>query len=542
MQEGFEKRWNQLAQEVLSGMRDWREQHPRATMQEIEEELDKRMARMRAGVLEDLAMASAAAEVGGRQGQEPARCPSCGGPLQARGKQVRTLRTQGDQAVKLRRSYGYCPACQVGFFPLDEELGLRANGGFTPRVEASMVRLATWMPFRRACRELAFFTGVQVWEATVRTLAQRAGRTQVRLQDERRAALLEQRPPSPTGPDLQLMSLDGAYIQLVSGEWKEVKTLALGVVGEPVEERGEQVVHSSELSYFSRMCEAEQFEQAALGEIHERGVETAGQVCAVSDGADWIPKFVDYHRSDAVRILDFAHAMGYVAEAGQAAHEHLPVPAEITTAEEQVKFKQARFRQWLKEQRRELKQGEGSLVLGELERLQALMQASQAESAAQTIAKKLQYLTSRRAMLAYASFAAQGYPIGSGSVESANKLVVQSRMKGAGMRWAPEHVNAMLALRNLACNDRWEQGWLAIGHGWQQERATRRQSRSQARLAASSAVSALLPSACPAEESPPASSRPEPSQPSTPAPVLPRGSRSAGTHPWQQNFLRRRSA
>ena len=37
------------------------------------------------------------------------------------------------------------------------------------------------------------------------------------------------------------------------------------------------------------------------------------------------------------------------------------------------------------------------------------------------------------------------------------------------MRWAEQHVNAILAVRNLACNDRWETGWSAIRHGWQQE-------------------------------------------------------------------------
>ena len=38
-----------------------------------------------------------------------------------------------------------------------------------------------------------------------------------------------------------------------------------------------------------------------------------------------------------------------------------------------------------------------------------------------------------------------GWPIGSGSVESANKGVVQARLKGAGMRWERSHVNPMLA-------------------------------------------------------------------------------------------------
>src|SRR5438874_2257422 len=76
-----------------------------------------------------------------------------------------------------------------------------------------------------------------------------------------------------------------------------------------------------ELSYFSRMSESKEFERQALVEIHERGVEKAGVVCAVTDGADWIQKFVDVHRHDAVRILDFAHAMEKVAEVGKTIEE-----------------------------------------------------------------------------------------------------------------------------------------------------------------------------------------------------------------------------
>jgi hypothetical protein len=196
------------------------------------------------------------------------------------------------------------PPVRWAFFPLDEQLGLRPKVGFTPKVEESMVRLSTWMPFRPASRELAFFTGIQVAEATVRQVTEQAGEGQVHLQEEQARRLLREHPESPAGAPVQLMSLDGCYIQMVGGEWKEVKTLALGVVGEPVEEQGEQVVHTRDLSYFSRLSEAEQFQQDALVEIHERGVEKAEVVCAVSDGADWIPKFVDYHRPAAVRILD----------------------------------------------------------------------------------------------------------------------------------------------------------------------------------------------------------------------------------------------
>jgi hypothetical protein len=110
-----------------------------------------------------------------------------------------------------------------------------------------------------------------------------------------------------------------------------------------------------------------------------------------------------------------AHAMEYVAQAGQAAHEQLPCPEELTTTEERTKFKQARFQQWLKQQRHELKTGEASKVLAELSRLQTLMQESHVESAVETITKKLAYVRERQAMLMYATFQAQDYPIGSGS-------------------------------------------------------------------------------------------------------------------------------
>ena len=121
MKAEYEQHWHEVAQEVLLEMRIWREEHPTATMQEIEEEVDTRIARMRAGLVEGLAMSSAAAEVGSRASDQPACCATCGGVLQARGKQVRKLTTTGEQTVRLERSYGYGPRCQVDFFPLDEQ-------------------------------------------------------------------------------------------------------------------------------------------------------------------------------------------------------------------------------------------------------------------------------------------------------------------------------------------------------------------------------------------------------------------------------------
>ncbi len=50
-QEPFEQEWAALSEDVLSGMQDWRAQHPQATLSEIEVELDARLARLRARLL-----------------------------------------------------------------------------------------------------------------------------------------------------------------------------------------------------------------------------------------------------------------------------------------------------------------------------------------------------------------------------------------------------------------------------------------------------------------------------------------------------------
>jgi len=69
------------------------------------------------------------------------------------------------------------------------------------------------------------------------------------------------------------------------------------------------------------------------------------------------------------------------------------------------------------------------------------------------------YLCTRREQMDYPMFQQAGWPIGSGMVESGHKVVMQARLKGAGMHWKPATVNPMLALRLALCNDRWQENW-----------------------------------------------------------------------------------
>ncbi|WP_220210727.1 hypothetical protein [Reticulibacter mediterranei] len=89
----------------------------------------------------------------------------------------------------------------------------------------------------------------------------------------------------------------------------------------------------------------------------------------------------------------------------------------------------------------------------------------------------------------YPRFRRDGWPIGSGMVESANKNIVEARLKGPGMHWQGNYVNPMLALRNAVCNDRWqEMRQKALGH-YRKLQALRRKTRSEQQAQAFLAVS-----------------------------------------------------
>lgn len=329
-------------------------------------------------------------------------------------------------------------------------------GHFTPSVVESIVRLGTWMPFVPVTEGLQYFSKVSIAEATARRKTEQAGAVYVEVQAAQVAAIERDESPPPAGPAVQQLSADGALVPLVHKEWGEVKTVAIGSVGPPVQNRrtGEQEVHATEISYFSRRADHATFSRLATVETHRRGTATAGTVCAVNDGADWEQQFVDDHRPDAVRILDWGHGAERIGDVAQAVYGDGTPAAET----------------WRKAQLTELKTGDPAAVLAELRRLRDTLTtvgpAGVGAEALKVVMTNLEYFEKRRVQIDYAAFEQAGYPIGSGMVESGNKVVVEARMKGAGMHWAPAHVDPMVALRTIACADRWEEAWPQIVDQW----------------------------------------------------------------------------
>ena len=109
--------WQELGLAILTGMREWRQQHPKATFGEIEAALDERLSQLRAQMLQDLAEVRTAAHWNHLPEPNAPPCPTCGTPLVARGQHTRRIQTTGGRAVELERPYGTCPSGGAGFFP-----------------------------------------------------------------------------------------------------------------------------------------------------------------------------------------------------------------------------------------------------------------------------------------------------------------------------------------------------------------------------------------------------------------------------------------
>jgi hypothetical protein len=337
------------------------------------------------------------------------------------------------------------------------------------------------MPFQKAAETFEDLLGIQISKALSERYTEGAGAAYVSLQTAEVERLEREMPPAPVGADKLQVSADGAMVPLVHGQWVEVRTVVIGEIQPKVVERGEEIVHTRNLSYFSRRVSADEFMRLALVEVQRRGLENAKEVGAVMDGADWLQNFVDYHCPEAVRILDFPHAGEHIS----------PIGAFLLgegTPEMQA---------WLGKRLHQLKHEGPTALLTEFRNLHI------EHPDEKSVAGNLAYLEKRENQLQYPQFRAAGWPIGSGIVESGNKLVVEARLKGAGMHWTDEHVNPMLGLRNILCSDRWKTDWpqiaakLRLQNLLKQSEQHRRRLEAKATLATSlQAQSAPVVEAC----------------------------------------------
>ena len=203
----------------------------------------------------------------------------------------------------------------------------------------------------------------------------------------------------------------------------------------------EPKVQLSRHSYRAGLWDAATFAKQQWAEARRRGLEKARQVVCVSDGAVWIWAIVLTCYAFCVQIIDWWHAVEKLWEIGSILLDEEGDAAKV----------------WVKCLKDLLWAGNLRGLVHEIR-----LRCPRGTPLPKGLGTLIGYLYRHRKRMTYQVFRAAGYPIGSGSVESSCKVVVQERMTQAGMRWSRVGGQAMLALRSLLLSDRWDTEWQSM--------------------------------------------------------------------------------
>jgi Uncharacterised protein family (UPF0236) len=340
--------------------------------------------------------------------------------------------------VQIPRAYYWCRACQHGFAPADADLQLVAGSRSASLDELLALLGATQDSFAEATTVLERLTGVDLSPNSVRAATADLGAALVTAQTQRAvyaqtAAVLPppDAAPAPATPRLYI-SLDGVQTHVRTAGWKELKVGCLyHTEGRPDPAHpGAMRLRMRAPSYVTTLADATTFGTYVWQEAVRRAGLTATEIVVVGDGAAWIWNIAETQFAGATQILDWYHASSYVWEAATA----------IWGVDEAAR------KRWATTQLDQLWDSHVDQVLVELE---------QQRRHGDAVERAITYYTNQRPRMDYARYRAQGMQIGSGSVESACKQLVTTRLKLAGMRWNTPGAEGIALIRAYLKSGRW---------------------------------------------------------------------------------------
>ena len=435
-----------IATEIVAEVQAWSKAHPEAKWEELEEAVLKARQRFGERVLERL--------VAEREATRPVvgpRCSQCGAELQYKGQKTRYVVSSLGETTITRRYY-HCANCKEGVFPLDESWGLMARRPWSPRLQRLTSKSVARLPYAEAVEVLAEVGGIRVSPSSSWRIGQTWGQ---RLQAELASEEAEQRAAAgawstpgkrPAQPVRLGVALDGAMMYLWNEGWKEFK---LGSMYEVAQETrldprtGDvgEFGHAVRPSYVAHLGGPEVFGWQLWTEAQRRGWQQATDTQVLGDGAAWIWNLHQEHFHSSLATVDWYHATEHLGKAKLLLH---PEGGAAAT-------------QWYNLYEKALYLGHAGEIARDLHQVATL--SSDPERAA-ALEKAATYFSNHRDRMQYQELREQGWPIGSGVVESAAKQF-KARVTGPGMRWSRAGAEHMLTLRAavLSGSERFDALW-----------------------------------------------------------------------------------
>ncbi|MBM3189502.1 MAG: hypothetical protein FJZ90_12350 [Chloroflexi bacterium] len=296
--------------------------------------------------------------------------------------------------------------------------------------------------FEQAQRKVAKTLLLEVSANTVRQATQEFGALQEA--EEKRWIeeshdgydLLARRRESSAPPQRLYGSLDGVPVP-VGAEWPELKGLCWYRTEERAGRRGvgeTGALRATEISYPCDRSDALDVRDLVWASGCQRGADRAAELVFVADGAAWIWHIVRYHFPQAVQIVDGYHAVQYLQAIAQAAYA----------------VDDPEGSRWLERAREQLWEGESDAVIV------SCGQHADHRTAATAVHKAITCFTNNRRRMGYRRFREQGYPIGSGVVESACQQIGALRLKRPGTRWGKQGARYTAKARGAWLSGAWQ--------------------------------------------------------------------------------------
>jgi len=303
-----------------------------------------------------------------------------------------------------------------------------------------MVWLSGLLPYEQAAEVFERIGHRYVPAASIWRQSQEYGeRLKNCMEHQREVRSIEHTVLPPAGLDHRQrkgVSMDGGMVHLREEGWKEFK---VGVVfdveqrleRDPVTREEVEQAHGVNMAYTAVVGSVDEFAPALWTLAVDHDVPRATDSSVVADGAEWIWKLVPQYFPDSVQVVDWFHACEHLGNAATALH-----PENTHAAE-----------RWFKQRRNDLFKGDLHKITSQLDN--------------KGLDDHSRYFHKHKRRMQYQEFREEGYPIGSGTVESGIKQF-KSRLTGPGMRWSRPGAERMLTIRTAILDRNFDVSWQAV--------------------------------------------------------------------------------
>ncbi|MDK2799318.1 MAG: hypothetical protein PWQ70_937 [Clostridiales bacterium] len=346
--------------------------------------------------------------------------------------------------IPVTRDIVHCRRCHKGYGVIDKLIEIDDKH----RITKAMVEVITYVAqmtssFERASEVLKKLLKVEVSPTQIQIVSEEVGKKIFEKEMEKARQAYEkpeiaapELPPAKRKDGKLYIFTDGMQINTRIEQngttWREMK-LGLVFTDKDVIKRGEdkiKIVKKEYVSYFGSVTE---FKKAIFAAAARAGYGKLKEVVVIADGAQWIWNMCDELFPDAVKILDYYHLSENV-------HQY----AKILYSEDEINRKR-----WIKEVLDKVNNDE-------IEEAIKIVNKVKIKKLPDNVVNLPTYMENNRERISYKTFKEKGYYIGSGAIESGNKMVIGQRMKQAGMRWSINGGQYIATLRAKYESHKWD--------------------------------------------------------------------------------------